>query len=99
MREKSRQYKFPHFFLSPLLAPTMFVKLINKIRNMCGIRFLIFYTYINWFSVSRNLSICSVNLFGAYKMSREDSNVPININVTLIYILKHTAYAGVLGIF
>lgn len=77
MREKSLQYKFPPFFLYPLhvLAPTMFVKLINKIRNMCGIRFLIFYTYINWFSVSRNLSICSVNLFGAYEMSREDSTV------------------------
>lgn len=26
-------------------------------------------------------------------------HVPININVTLIYILKHTEYAGVLGIF
>lgn len=61
MMEKSLQYKFSPFFLSPLLAPTMFVKLINKIRNMCGIRFLIFYTYINWLSVSRNLSICGVN--------------------------------------
>lgn len=75
MREKSLQYKFPPFFLYPLLAPTMFIKLINKIRNMYGIRFLIFYTYINWFSVSRNLFICSVNLFGAYEMSREDSTV------------------------
>lgn len=50
----------------------MFVKLINKIRNMCGIRFFIFFMYINWFFVLRNFFICSVNLFGVYEMLRED---------------------------